>query len=153
MRRYGREIRFHPSPKLHRSKPRRLARRWCSKSREESERPSRESLVVQRIHSRRRQRRQRGRSREPERGEPIATVAQQIDKDQTYRYKEASGDFNPIHVDENFAKMAGLPGIIVHGLCTMAFTSKVMIDKLCGGDPVKLKRLRVRFTRPVFPDK
>ena len=88
---------------------------------------------------------------EPERGEPIATVAQQIDKDQTYRYKEASGDFNPIHVDENFAKMAGLPGIIVHGLCTMAFTSKVMIDKLCGGDPLKLKRLRLRFTRPVFP--
>jgi len=88
---------------------------------------------------------------EPERGESIATVAQQIDKDQTYRYKEASGDFNPIHVDENFAKMAGLPGIIVHGLCTMAFTSKVMIDQLCGGDPLKLKRLRLRFTRPVFP--
>jgi acyl dehydratase len=88
---------------------------------------------------------------EPERGEPIVTVAQQVDKDQTYRYKEASGDFNPIHVDENFAKMAGLPGIIVHGLCTMAFTSKVIIDKLCDGDPIKLKRLRVRFTRPVLP--
>lgn len=88
---------------------------------------------------------------EPQRGEPIASVAQQIDKDQTYRYKEASGDFNPIHVDESFAKMAGLPGIIVHGLCTMAFTSKVMIDKLCGRDPMKLKRLRVRFSRPVFP--
>ncbi len=88
---------------------------------------------------------------EPDRGEAIVTVAQQIDQDQTYRYKEASGDFNPIHVDENFAKMAGLPGIIVHGLCTMAFTSKVMIDRLCGGDPVKLKRLRVRFTRPVLP--
>ena len=88
---------------------------------------------------------------EPESGAPIVTVAQQVDKDQTYRYKEASGDFNPIHVDENFAKMAGLPGIIVHGLCTMAFTSKVIIDKLCGGDPVKLKRLRVRFTRPVLP--
>lgn len=88
---------------------------------------------------------------EPQRGEPVASVTQQIDKDQTYRYKEASGDFNPIHVDESFAKMAGLPGIIVHGLCTMAFTSKVMIDKLCGGDPMRLKRLRVRFTRPVFP--
>ena len=88
---------------------------------------------------------------EPDRGEPIITVAQQVDKDQTYRYKEASGDFNPIHVDENFAKMAGLPGIIVHGLCTMAFVSKVIIDQLCGGDPVKLKRLRVRFSRPVLP--
>lgn len=88
---------------------------------------------------------------EPEHGEPMLSVSQQIDKDQTYRYKDASGDFNPIHVDENFAKMAGLPGIIVHGLCTMAFTSKAMIDKLCGGNPLRLKRLRVRFTRPVFP--
>ncbi|HVN64288.1 MAG TPA: MaoC/PaaZ C-terminal domain-containing protein [Candidatus Binataceae bacterium] len=88
---------------------------------------------------------------EPVRGEPILTVSQTIDKDQTYRYAEASGDRNPIHVDENVAKMAGLPGIIVHGLCTMAFTSKVAIDKLCGGDPAKLKRLRVRFSKPVLP--
>ena len=87
----------------------------------------------------------------PSRGEPVATVAQTIDADQTFRYAEASGDRNPIHVDENVAKMAGLPGIIVHGLCTMAFTSKVMIDQLCGGDPTRLKRLRVRFSRPVRP--
>jgi acyl dehydratase len=88
---------------------------------------------------------------EPERGAPLYTVAQTIDKDQTYRYAEASGDFNPIHVNEEVAKMAGLPGIIVHGLCTMAFTSKAAIDKLCGGDPARLKRLRVRFSRPVLP--
>ncbi len=88
---------------------------------------------------------------EPVRGEPDFTVAQTIDNDQTYRYAEASGDRNPIHVDENVAKMAGLPGIIVHGLCTMAFTSKVAIDKLCNGDPARLKRLRVRFSRPVLP--
>lgn len=88
---------------------------------------------------------------EPARGEPDFTVAQTIDNDQTYRYAEASGDRNPIHVDEGIAKMAGLPGIIVHGLCTMAFTSKVAIEKLCGGDPTRLKRLRVRFSRPVLP--
>ncbi|MGH7814222.1 MAG: MaoC/PaaZ C-terminal domain-containing protein [Candidatus Binataceae bacterium] len=88
---------------------------------------------------------------EPERGAPLFTVAQTIDQDQTVRYAEASGDRNPIHVDENVAKMAGLPGIIVHGLCTMAFTSKAAIDKLCGGDPARLKRLRVRFSRPVLP--
>jgi acyl dehydratase len=88
---------------------------------------------------------------EPERGAPLFTVAQTIDSDQTYRYAEASGDRNPIHVDENIAKMAGLPGIIVHGLCTMAFTSKVAIDKLCAGDPTRLRRLRVRFSRPVRP--
>jgi acyl dehydratase len=88
---------------------------------------------------------------EPARGEPLFEVAQTIDNDQTYRYAEASGDRNPIHVDENIAKMAGLPGIIVHGLCTMAFTSKVAIDHLCSADPARLKRLRVRFSRPVLP--
>jgi acyl dehydratase len=91
------------------------------------------------------------REEEPQRGEPMLTVAQTIDPDQTVRYAEASGDRNPIHVDENVARMAGLPGIIVHGLCTMAFTSKVAIDKLCGGDPTRLKRLSVRFSRPVRP--
>jgi acyl dehydratase len=88
---------------------------------------------------------------EPERGEPEFTVSQTIDSDQTFRYAEASGDRNPIHVDAGIAKMAGLPGIIVHGLCTMAFTSKVAIDMLCAGDPARLKRLRVRFSRPVRP--
>ena len=44
-------------------------------------------------------------------------VSQDIDPDQTFRYAEASGNRNPIHVDENVAKMAGPPGIVVHGLC------------------------------------
>jgi acyl dehydratase len=85
------------------------------------------------------------------RGEPMLVVAQTIDQDQTMRYAEASGDRNPIHVDENVARMAGLPGIIVHGLCTMAFAAKVMVDRVCGGEPVRLKRLAARFSRPVFP--
>ena len=85
------------------------------------------------------------------RGAPLITVAQTIDFDQTSRYAAASGDLNPIHVDANVAKMAGLPGIIVHGLCTMAFAAKVTTDHLCGGDPTRLKRLAVRFSRPVFP--
>jgi acyl dehydratase len=88
---------------------------------------------------------------QPEHGAPICEVAQTIDKDQTFRYADASGDRNPIHTDETVARMAGLPGIIVHGLCTMAFTSKVVIDRLCGGDPARLRRLRVRFSRPVLP--
>jgi acyl dehydratase len=86
-----------------------------------------------------------------DRGAPLVTVAQIIDLDQTSRYAAASGDLNPIHVDANVAKMAGLPGIIVHGLCTMAFTAKVIVDNLCAGDPMRLKRLAVRFSRPVFP--
>lgn len=88
---------------------------------------------------------------EPDRGEPDVTAVQKVDEDQTYRYKEASGDHNPIHVDENVAKSAGLPGIINHGLCTMAFTSKAAIDNLCDSDPERLRRLKVRFSKPVLP--
>jgi len=83
--------------------------------------------------------------------EPLATVSQPIAADQTFRYAEASGDVNPIHLDANVAKMAGLPGIIVHGLCTMAFCSKAVIETVCDGDPRRLRRLYVRFVRPVLP--
>jgi acyl dehydratase len=82
---------------------------------------------------------------------PLMAVSQTMDLDQTMRYAEASGDRNPIHLDPAVARMAGLPGIVVHGLCTMAFSSKVVIDNLCGRDPARLKRLAVVFSRPVFP--
>jgi acyl dehydratase len=74
-----------------------------------------------------------------------------VDDDQTYRYRDASGDQMPIHVDDAFAKSVGLPGIIVHGLCTMAMTSQAVIKSVAGGDPARLKRLAVRFSKPVFP--
>ena len=83
--------------------------------------------------------------------EPVAIAEQTFDKDQTYRYSEASGDTVPIHLDEEFAKSVGLPGIIIHGLCTMAFTSWAAIGELAAGDPALLKRLAVRFSKPVLP--
>ncbi len=82
---------------------------------------------------------------------PVATVTQQLGTNQTYRYAEASGDTMPIHLDEEIAKSVGLPGIIIHGLCTMAFTSVAAINELCVGDSTKLRRLAVRFSRPVLP--
>jgi acyl dehydratase len=83
--------------------------------------------------------------------EPVGSITQQLDMDQTYRYAEASGDNMPIHLDAEIAKSVGLPGIIIHGLCTMAFTSWAAIQEVCGGDPSRLKRLAVRFSRPVLP--
>jgi acyl dehydratase len=74
-----------------------------------------------------------------------------VEEDQTHRYAEASGDHNPIHLDENTAKMAGLPGIINHGLCTMAIATKAAVDGLAGGDPTRIKRVGVRFSKPVLP--
>jgi acyl dehydratase len=90
-------------------------------------------------------------AKDENRGAPMFVATQTVDADQTYRYAEASGDRNPIHTDENVARMAGLPGIVVHGLCTMAFAAKAMVDNLGGGDPTRLKRLAANFARPVFP--
>jgi acyl dehydratase len=83
--------------------------------------------------------------------EPDATVAQTFDDDQTFRYAPAAGDPMPIHTDEDFAKAMGLPGIIIHGLCTMAFTSRAVIEHACPEDPTRLKRLAVRFSKPCLP--
>jgi acyl dehydratase len=82
---------------------------------------------------------------------PLAEVTYAVDADQTFRYAEASGDRNPIHLDDNVARAVGLPGIIVHGLCTMAFASRAVIELVAGGDPRRLRRLAVRFSRPVLP--
>lgn len=74
-----------------------------------------------------------------------------VDEDQPARYAEASGDPNPIHTDENIAKMAGFPGVINHGMCTMAMAVKGAVDELATGDPTRVRRVAVRFSKPVFP--
>ncbi|MBV9464633.1 MAG: hypothetical protein JO206_00745 [Solirubrobacterales bacterium] len=61
----------------------------------------------------------------------------------TVRYAGASGDFNPIHIDEQFARQVGLPGRILHGLWTMAQVARAHTD--AAGGPDKLKRLSVQF--------
>lgn len=83
--------------------------------------------------------------------QPDAEVSQTFDQDQTFRYAEAAGDPMPIHTDEQLAKTMGLPGIIIHGLCTMAFTSVAVIGLACPEDPTRLKRLAVRFAKPIQP--
>ncbi len=77
------------------------------------------------------------------------TETETVAADQSKRYAEASGDRNPIHLEEDVAKMAGLPGVILHGLCTMAFVHNACVRR-AGGDPMKIRRLAVRFARPVL---
>jgi acyl dehydratase len=84
--------------------------------------------------------------------EPDAEVSQTFDSDQTFRYAEASGDPMPIHLDDELAKSMGLPGIIIHGLCTMAFTSVAAIQQACPDDPSRLSRLAVRFAKTIQPE-
>jgi acyl dehydratase len=81
---------------------------------------------------------------------PVARVGYHVDKDQTYRYAEASGDRGPYHLDEAVAKSAGFPGLILHGLCTMALGSRAVVETVCSHDGTRVKRLAVRFTRPVL---
>jgi acyl dehydratase len=68
----------------------------------------------------------------------------------TYRYAGASGDFNPIHIDEEFAKSVGLPGRILHGLWTMAQVARAQTD--AAGGPESLKRLAVQFRGMGLPE-
>jgi acyl dehydratase len=88
---------------------------------------------------------------EEARSRKIADFTVHVDDDQTFRYRDASGDQMPIHVDDDFARSVGLPGIIAHGLCTMAMCSQAVVKTVADGDPARLRRLAVRFAKNVFP--
>src|SRR3981189_1877693 len=72
------------------------------------------------------------------------------DKYLTVRYAGASGDFNPIHIDEEFARSVGLPGRILHGLWTMAQVARAQTE--AAGGPQHLKRLSVQFRGMGVPE-
>ncbi|MFX1284047.1 MAG: MaoC/PaaZ C-terminal domain-containing protein [Promethearchaeota archaeon] len=80
----------------------------------------------------------------------IITKKMKVASDQSVRYAAASGDNNPIHVDRDIAKAVGLPDIILHGLCTLAFATQAIVDELAEGDPTKVKQIKTRFSKPVL---
>jgi acyl dehydratase len=84
-------------------------------------------------------------------GDAIPELRVTPDSGLTKRYAEASGDPNPIHTDPEFAKSAGLPGCILHGLWTMAQVARAN-NAAVGGDPRSLKRLSVQFRGMGFPE-
>jgi acyl dehydratase len=83
-------------------------------------------------------------------GSELPTVRVTPDRYVTVRYAGASGDFNPIHVDEEFAKSVGLPGRILHGLYTMALVARAQTE--AAGGPQTLKRLAVTFRGTALPE-
>jgi acyl dehydratase len=83
-------------------------------------------------------------------GQRIPEVRVTPDKYLTVRYAGASGDFNPIHVDEEFARAVGLPGRILHGLWTMAQVARAQTE--AAGGPEHLKRLSVQFRGMGVPE-
>ena len=68
----------------------------------------------------------------------------------TYRYAGASGDYNPIHLDDEFARSVGLPGRILHGLWTMAQVARAQTE--AAGDPLALESLEVQFRGMGIPE-
>jgi len=83
-------------------------------------------------------------------GETIPELRVTPDRYVTHRYAGASGDFNPIHIDQDFAKQVGLPGRILHGLWTMAQVARAQTD--AAGGPERLRRLSVQFRGMGFPE-
>ena len=84
-------------------------------------------------------------------GAPIPELRVTPDKYLPHRYAGASGDFNPIHIDPEFAKAVGLPQNILHGLWSMAQVARGC-NALAGGDPRALKRLSVQFRGMGVPE-
>jgi acyl dehydratase len=87
---------------------------------------------------------------ELEAGTDIPEVRVTPDRYLTARYAGASGDFNPIHIDEEFARAVGLPGRILHGLWTMAQVARAQTE--AAGGPERLKRLSVQFRGMGVPE-
>jgi (3R)-3-hydroxyacyl-CoA dehydrogenase / 3a,7a,12a-trihydroxy-5b-cholest-24-enoyl-CoA hydratase / enoyl-CoA hydratase 2 len=83
-------------------------------------------------------------------GEVVYEESTIVADDQMQRYASASGDTNPIHLDDEAARLARLPGVILHGMCTMAFAAKAAVNGLAGGDPTRVRRISVAFSKPVF---
>ena len=83
-------------------------------------------------------------------GDAIPELKTTPDRFLTVRYAGASGDFNPIHIDEDFAKQVGLPGRILHGLWTMAQVARAQTE--AAGGPQALQRLAVQFRGMGVPE-
>ncbi len=83
-------------------------------------------------------------------GEEIPERSNVVDRAQLVQYAGASGDFNPIHWNPEFAQMVGLPGVIAHGMFSMALVARAVAE--WAGDPAAVKKLSVQFRKEVRPD-
>jgi acyl dehydratase len=78
------------------------------------------------------------------------TASVPVSLNQALIYRLA-GDYNPLHIDPEIARVAGFDRPILHGLCAYGMVGRALIKVLCGDDPTRLRRLDVRFTSPVYP--
>jgi acyl dehydratase len=83
-------------------------------------------------------------------GDEIPALPKVVKREEVKAYADASGDQNPLHQDDNFARSVGFPGIIAHGMFTMAHLVKAVTNWT--GDPGAMKRMKVQFRAVVFMD-
>jgi acyl dehydratase len=83
-------------------------------------------------------------------GDEIPVLSKVVKREDVKAYADASGDQNPLHQDDEFAKGVGFPGIIAHGMFTMAHLTTTITTWL--GDPAALKRIKVQFRSVVYMD-
>jgi acyl dehydratase len=83
-------------------------------------------------------------------GDEIPALSKVVRREDVKAYADASGDQNPLHQDDAFARSVGFPGIIAHGMFSMAHLTKALTDWL--GDPGALTRMKVQFRAVVFMD-
>ena len=83
-------------------------------------------------------------------GPPSHVRTWRVAADQSHKYAAASLDRNPIHLDPDVARAGGLPDVILHGLCTMAITGRTVLDAVGNSDPLRLRRLALRWAKPVL---
>lgn len=77
-------------------------------------------------------------------------LTKEVDQYRPIYYAGASGDFNPIHIDPQFAKSVGMEKNVLHGLCSMAWVSMTIVS--WAGEVKALKKLKVRFSKPIYPE-
>jgi acyl dehydratase len=83
-------------------------------------------------------------------GREFPPLSKVVKREEVKAYADASGDQNPLHQDDTFARSVGFPGIIAHGMFTMAHLTKAITDWV--GDPAALKRMQVQFRQVVLMD-
>ncbi|PVU93823.1 hypothetical protein BB561_003013 [Smittium simulii] len=81
---------------------------------------------------------------------PDCVIQQAIGRDQAAIYR-LSGDYNPLHIDPEMAAKGNFNQPILHGLCSMGYVTRHVINGVCGGDPTRLAAIKVRFSSPVYP--
>jgi meromycolic acid (3R)-3-hydroxyacyl-[acyl-carrier protein] dehydratase HadB len=81
-------------------------------------------------------------------GDPLPSLARTVTREDVRAYADASGDQNPLHQDDEVARMVGFPGIIAHGMFTMGHLGACVVE--WAGDPANVTRLTAQFRAPVF---